>query len=49
MLIPARHLAFTTPLVEEFLTPLNPHVQIPELEACLWILPIADQRCSAVA
>ena len=34
MLIPARHLAFTTPLLGEFLTPLDPHVQIPELGAC---------------
>ena len=30
----ARHLSFITPLVEEFLTPLDPHVQIPELGAC---------------
>ena len=31
--IPARHLAFTIPLVGEFLTPLDSHVQIPELGA----------------
>jgi len=31
---PCRHLTFTTPLVGEFLTPLDSHVQIPELGAC---------------
>jgi len=34
VLIPARHLAFITPLVGEFLTPLNHHVQISKLGAC---------------
>jgi len=34
VLVPARHLAFVTLLVGEFLTPLNPHVQISELETC---------------
>jgi len=33
VLILARHLAFTTPLVGEFLTLLDPHVQISELGA----------------
>jgi len=32
--IPARHLAFATPLVGEFLAPLNSHVQISEIGAC---------------
>jgi len=34
VLISARHLAFTTPLVGEYLTPLDLHVQIPEFGAC---------------
>ena len=34
VLIPARHLAFTTPLFGGFLTLLDPHVQIPEFGAC---------------
>jgi len=40
VLIPAHHLTFTTPLVGEFLTPLNLHVQISELGACgfSWLL-----------
>ena len=33
VLIPARHFSFITPLVGEFLIPLDPHVQIPELGA----------------
>jgi len=32
MLAPARHSSFTTPLVVKFLTPLDPHAQILELE-----------------
>jgi len=31
VLVPARHLAFITPLIGEFLTTLDLHVQIPEL------------------
>jgi len=34
VLDPARHLAFITPLVWEFLTFLNSHVQMSELGAC---------------
>ena len=34
VLVPARHLAFITSLVGEFLTPLDPHLQILKFGAC---------------
>ena len=34
VLVPARHLAFTTPLVGEFQNPMDLHVQILKFEAC---------------
>jgi len=43
--VPVRHLAFTTPLVREFLTPLDPYIQILEVEACGFPrLPIRDMQ-----
>ena len=40
VLVPARHLTFITPLIEEFLTPLDLHIQILELGT--WSLKLVD-------
>ena len=48
----ARHLAFIIPLVGEFLTLLDLHVQIPEFEACGFsqlLIRDAQRKCRSSA
>jgi len=52
VLVPACHLAFITPLVGEFLTPLDPHVQILKLGACRffrWMIRDVQRKCGLSA
>ena len=52
VLVPTRYFAFITPLVGEFLTPLDLRVQILELRACelSWLLiRVAQRKCGSSA